>query len=97
MKKTYTKDKKSVKVTFELPPAVVAESVAVCGEFNNWDPTEHMLKKRKDGRYSITVALKPGHSYRYRYLLDGERWENDWAADAYVQNEFGAEDSVVRV
>jgi len=33
----------------------------------------------------------------FRYLVDGERWENDWAADAYVPNPFGGEDSVVEV
>ena len=30
-----------------------------------------------------------------RYLLDGQRWDNDWAADAYVRNDFGGDDSVV--
>jgi hypothetical protein len=34
---------------------------------------------------------------RFRYLLDGERWENDWTADAYVPNSFGSDDSVVEV
>jgi hypothetical protein len=28
--------------------------------------------------------------------VDGERWENDWAADAYAPNAFGTEDSVAR-
>ena len=23
----------------------------------------------------MTVSLKPGQTYRFRYLLDGERWE----------------------
>ncbi len=32
-----------------------------------------------------------------KYLLDGERWENDWAADGYVPNPFASEDSVVEV
>ncbi len=34
---------------------------------------------------------------RFRYLLDGERWENDWAADGYVPNPFGSEDSLLEV
>ena len=41
------------------------------------------------------LALAPGRTYRYRYLLDGDRWENDWNADAYVPNGFGGEDSVL--
>ena len=97
MKKTYTKKGNSVRVTFELPAEVDAQSVALCGEFNEWDPHRHLLKRRKDGRYSLTISLEAGKHYRFRYLLDGERWENDWAADGYVANEFGVEDSVVAV
>jgi hypothetical protein len=41
------------------------------------------------------VALEGGRRYRYRYLADGERWINDWAADAYAPNPFGGDDSVV--
>jgi hypothetical protein len=51
----------------------------------------------KDGSFSVTISLKPGSSYRFRYLLDGERWENDWAADSYIPNDYGGEDSLVEV
>jgi 1,4-alpha-glucan branching enzyme len=95
MKKAYTETGRSCRVTFELPGQVSAETVALCGEFNEWDPTQHPMKRRKDGSFSLTISLKPGNEYRFRYLLDGERWENDWAADKYVLNEFGTEDSVV--
>ena len=43
----------------------------------------------------MTVDLDAGRAYRFRYLLDGQRWDNDWAADAYVANDFGGDDSVV--
>jgi 1,4-alpha-glucan branching enzyme len=97
MKKAYTETGRSCRVTFELPGQVSAETVALCGEFNEWDPTQHPMKRRRDGSFSLTISLKPGNEYRFRYLLDGERWENDWAADKYVLNEFGTEDSVVVV
>ena len=97
MKKTYSKTGSSCRVTFELPREVDAKSVVLCGEFNEWDPEKHPLKRRKDGSFSVTVSLKPGKVYRYRYLLDGKRWENDWAADRYIPNEFGTQDSVVAV
>jgi hypothetical protein len=29
--------------------------------------------------------------------VDENQWENDWAADGYVSNDFGGEDSVVAV
>ena len=97
MKKSYTKTGRSCRVTFELPAEVNANTVALCGEFNDWDPTQHPMKRRKDGSFSLTISLKPGDEYRFRYLVDGERWENDWEADKYLPNEFGTEDSVVVV
>jgi len=95
MRKTYTKTGRSCRVTFELPSDVDAQSVVVCGEFNDWDVKMHPMKRRKDGSFSTTLSLKPGESYRFRYLLDGERWENDWIADRYVANEYGTQDSLV--
>ena len=74
-----------------------AEEVHVCGEFNDWDETSHQLKRRKEGHFSTTLTLETGRDYRFRYLLDGERWENDWEADAYLPNAFGSEDSVVKL
>jgi 1,4-alpha-glucan branching enzyme len=55
------------------------------------------MKRRKDGSFTLTLSLQAGREYRYRYLLDGERWENDWAADGYTPNPFGSDDSLVRI
>jgi 1,4-alpha-glucan branching enzyme len=97
MKKTYAQSGKTCRVTFELPAEVEAETVALCGEFNNWDKDTHQLKRRKKGNFSLTITLEVGKSYRYRYWVDGDRWENDWNADDYIPNAFGSEDSVVVV
>lgn len=85
----------SCKVTFELPAEAGAQEVHLCGEFNDWSPTATPMTRRKDGSFRVTVTVEPGRRYRFRYLLDGQRWENDWAADAYVRNEYGGDDSVV--
>ena len=97
MKKTYSKTGSSCRVTFSLPPDVGAETVALCGEFNEWNPEKHPLTRRKNGSFSTTVSLKPGAEYRFRYWVNGKRWENDWEADKYIPNEFGSEDSVIVV
>jgi 1,4-alpha-glucan branching enzyme len=97
IKKTYSKDKRACRVTFELPLEVNAQSAHLCGEFNDWNQTSNPMKRREDGSFTLTISLKPGQSYRFRYLLDGERWDNDWAADGYVPNPFGSEDSLVEV
>jgi len=87
----------TVEVRFTLPAEVQAGTVALCGEFNNWSAEDIRLERGGDGSWQATVALEPGRSYRYRYLLDGERWENAWHADRYVPNSYGSTDSVVNV
>ncbi len=84
----------TVLVTFELPVEVAATSVTVCGDFNEWSRSSHPLTRTDDG-FQTSVELAAGQRCRFRYLLDGARWENDWAADDYIRNEFGGEDSVV--
>lgn len=96
--KQFLKSKPIAKVTFELPAEAVngAKAVALVGEFNNWDISALTLKKQKDGSYKTTVELPVGSEYQYRYLLDGSKWENDWAADKYVASSVsGVENSVV--
>jgi hypothetical protein len=97
MKKTYVKNGRTCRVTFEVQPEGNVQTASVCGEFNAWDTTEHSMKRRKDGCFAVTLSLVTGQQYRFRYLLDGERWENDGAADAYLPNPFGSEDSVIQV
>jgi 1,4-alpha-glucan branching enzyme len=94
VKKTSTKSGK-VSVTFELPADAVTGQAVIFGDFNGWHNGTAM-KRRKDGSYSATVKLDPGR-YRYRYLIDGVHWENDWNADEYVPNDYGSDDSVVEV
>jgi 1,4-alpha-glucan branching enzyme len=96
LRKTYSKAGRACRVTFELPGEVNAQTVSLCGEFNEWSASAHPMMCRKDGRFSTTISLQAGETYRFRYLLDGERWENDWAADGYAPNNFGTEDSVVK-
>ena len=97
LRKSYSKTGQSCRVTFELPKETGATFAVICGEFNNWDPNCNPLKPRKDGRLSTTISIKAGRSYRFKYLVDNQRWENDSAADNYVANEFGSDDSVLFV
>ena len=85
-----------VQVTFEVDAAVHAERANLCGEFNDWSTSSHPLVRVSDGDLVCEVVLAPG-KYRFRYYLGNGRWENDWNADAYVENEYGGADSVVIV
>jgi AMP-activated protein kinase-like protein len=88
---------RTVDVTFTLPGEVGAGNVLLCGDFNDWSAGNIALHRGSDGAWQVTLPLEPGRSYRYRYLLDGERWENAWHADWYEPNAFGSTNSVVIV
>jgi 1,4-alpha-glucan branching enzyme len=83
------------RVTFTVDPRVGARAAAVCGEWNDWSADADVMHRDAEGGFSVTVDLDAGRAYRFRYLLDGQRWDNDWAADAYQPNDFGGDDSVV--
>lgn len=95
LKKKTNPSGKTVRVQFALPAGVKAEKVCLCGEFNHWDKDKNPMKKQKDGSFKLELSLETGRQYEFRYLLAGERWENDWEADAYCGNEFGSENSIL--
>ena len=83
-----------VPITFRLPLSLGADAVDLVGEFTEWQPIPMV---RSDQHFLVSINLEVGRSYRFKYLLDGVRWENDWSADDYVSNEFGGTDSVIHV
>ncbi len=82
-----------VDVEFTIPADIEARSVAVAGDFNDWSPTANPLLADNQGAWRTTVPLPPGR-HRFRYVIDGERWENDWAADEYESNDLGEQNSI---
>ncbi len=99
LKKQYVKTSGKCKVTFRLPKeaALDAQLVNIVGDFNNWSITETPMQKLKNGDYKIVLELNSEREYKFRYLIDATKWENDWSADKYIPNGFGGEDSVVVV
>ncbi len=97
IKKQYLKTKPEANVTFQLAAETApnASQVSLVGDFNNWDESSIEMKKLKSGAFKATVKLKTGREYQFRYLIDGKVWENDWAADKYVPNNFTLEENSV--
>ena len=97
IRKEYSKSHKMCRATFRLPgeAAPKARKVTIVGDFNNWDKEATLLKKLENGDFAITLELDPGKEYRFRYLIDGKMWENDWRADKYARSPYGVDDSVV--
>jgi 1,4-alpha-glucan branching enzyme len=85
-----------VRVTFVLPSTMWAEKVSLVGEFNDWDTSATpMTHNRTDANWKASVDLPAGRRYRFRYLVDGKEWLNDWHADDHLENPYGSYDSVV--
>lgn len=95
LSKKFFKTKDEAEVTFEFTRDDV-KSVELFGEFNDWQPVE-MKYNKKTKVFRTKVRLPKDQEFSFRYLLDGSEWENDYAADAYVANEFGTENSIVTV
>ena len=92
LRKQYVKSRDAMKVTFTVDFAKNANRVEVAGDFNDWRPQP--LKKLKNGQYKTALDLEPEQAYQYRYRVDGV-WVNDWAADEYIPNGLGQDNSVV--
>jgi len=99
MKKRYSKSKRICKVTFRLPreAAPDAKSVAIVGDFNNWNITETKMKKLKNGDFTLTLELPCDREYSFRYVIDTNRWEKDWFADKHIPGDSEVDNSVVVV
>ncbi|WP_337843358.1 isoamylase early set domain-containing protein [Rheinheimera sp.] len=84
IQKQYLKTKPVCKVTFTVAADQQVESVALAGDFNEWDPKALLLKKSKNGVFSTSLNLEPNKQYQFRYVINGEQWVNDDEADAYL-------------
>lgn len=92
LKKRFFKTKEECEVTFRVTPQQ-AESVALVIESNGWKPIA--MDQLKSGPFKTTLRLPIDRRIQFRYLIDGDTWRNDSAADAYTPNEYGESNSVV--
>lgn len=74
-----------------------AHSVALVGDFNDWDlAATQLVPAPAGGLWTVTVPLPPGR-YRYAFIVDGARWVPDPSAPAAADDGFGTPSSVVTV
>lgn len=67
----------ATRVTFCLPADEPAGPVSVVGDFNDWQPGEHVMVRRSNGMRSVAVLLPPGETVRFRYLGENGVWFDD--------------------
>lgn len=85
---------KTKKTNFRIK-APSAKSVAVTGDFKNWDPSGLRMKKSKAGLWSVGVSLKPGR-YEYKFIVDSN-WVIDPENQQIVTNALGSQNSILEV
>lgn len=73
-----------------------AKIVTVVGDFNRWNPTARPLKRDAGGLWKVKVRLAPG-TYQYKFVVNGERWEEDPLNLRRTMNEHGTFNSIRNV
>lgn len=94
IKRSSTGTAAAVKVTFVLSTEQVDQAVSVVGEFNDWNPLTHPMRKRSNGTRSVSVELPVGRAYRFKYLAADGSWLIDPDVEA-VDNGMSGVDSLV--
>jgi 1,4-alpha-glucan branching enzyme len=82
-----------VELRFDAPDA---SSVAVAGDFTNWQPTLALQDRDGDGVWTGLVPMSPG-IHQYMFVIDGTRWVTDPGAARHVDDGFGHRNAVVAV
>ena len=72
----------TVRVTFALPADEPDGSVSVVGNFNDWDPSAHPLRRRANRTRSAAVTVPTGSTLHFRYLAEGGVWFDDETVSA---------------
>jgi hypothetical protein len=77
--------------------APLATSVAVTGDFVNWDPNGIVMRDvGGNGVWVAEVELPPGLHY-YAFVVNGSEWRPDPNAPSQVDDGFGQQNSVLLV
>ena len=96
LKKVFLTDN-TCKVTFKVAKDACknVSKINIVGDFNSWSSTETPLIKQQDGSFSVTLDLIQNREFQFRYLFDGDRWENDVNADKYCPAPYSQVDNSI--
>jgi hypothetical protein len=82
-----------VQFVLEAPSA---RSVAVAGDFNEWDARHVLEDPDADGIWTGRVPLQPG-MHQYMFVIDGTDWVTDPGAERWADDGFGNRNAVLAV
>lgn len=72
-----------------------AQSIAIAGDFNNWEPTQ-LTRKNVNGEQVWTglIPMKRGE-HRYMFVKNGKQWVTDPLATVQQDDGFGNKNAVI--
>ena len=73
-----------------------ATSVAVAGDFSEWEPAFTLEDVDGNGVWTGRVPVRPG-VHGYMFLIDGTQWQTDPLADRYQDDGFGNRNAILAV
>lgn len=73
-----------------------ATSVAIAGDFTDWEPAFALDDADGDGVWSGRVPVRPG-VHGYMFVIDGTEWRTDPNASRYQDDGFGNRNAVLAV
>jgi len=76
--------------------APTATTVAVAGDFSEWEPSFSLEDLDGDGVWTGRVPIRPG-VHGYMFLIDGTEWQTDPRADRYQDDGFGNQNAILAV
>ncbi|MDR0304127.1 MAG: hypothetical protein LBH98_05065 [Chitinispirillales bacterium] len=82
---------KKATITFTTPLKDGASQAILTGEWDNWEVW--VMKKNKNGTFSIKINIDLGKAYQFGYSIDG-RWNPDTDL-TLVASPFGTSNSVL--
>lgn len=72
-----------------------AKIVCLIGDFNDWHPHAHPMRRQADGAWRIQVPLNHGH-HHYQFMVDGKS-TLDPCAQGVARNQANEKVSMVAV
>ena len=82
-----------VQFVLEAPSA---RTVAVAGDFNEWDARHVLADPDADGVWTGRIPLRPG-MHQYMFVVDGTEWVTDPGAERWSDDGFGNRNAVLAV
>lgn len=82
-----------VEFRLEAPDAT---SVALAGDFNDWEAELVLEDGDGDGVWTGRVPIRPG-VHKYMFVIDGTEWVTDPDAERYSDDGFGNQNAILAV